>query len=229
MIIHEVEQGSGDWLKLRLGIPTASEFDKIITPTGQLSKQSRKYSFYLAAERLLKESLGSVEGNDWMDRGKELEPEAIRMYEFDKKVKTRKVGFVTTDDGKIGASPDRLLIDVKGGLEMKCPAPQTHIAYSFDGFGSDYKVQVQGQMYVCELDFIDRYSYHPKLLPYCETTHRDEPFIKLMERALKDFNAFTDEVYDKFKTEGYFEEREQIITPLERELAEDVGRIIMAG
>ena len=34
MIIHEVEQGSGDWLKLRLGIPTASEFDKIITPTG---------------------------------------------------------------------------------------------------------------------------------------------------------------------------------------------------
>jgi hypothetical protein len=39
MITHDVTQGSPEWLEARLGIPTASEFDKIITPTGKPSTQ----------------------------------------------------------------------------------------------------------------------------------------------------------------------------------------------
>jgi hypothetical protein len=41
MKIHNCTQGTEEWRKLRAGIPTASEFHKIITPkTGQLSKQA---------------------------------------------------------------------------------------------------------------------------------------------------------------------------------------------
>jgi len=38
VIIHEVEQNTPEWLTLRLGIPTASMFDKIVTPAGKFSK-----------------------------------------------------------------------------------------------------------------------------------------------------------------------------------------------
>jgi hypothetical protein len=34
MIILDLEQGTPEWLQARLGIPTASNFGNIITPTG---------------------------------------------------------------------------------------------------------------------------------------------------------------------------------------------------
>ena len=37
MIILDVEQGSRAWIEARLGIPTASEFSRIVTPGGKLS------------------------------------------------------------------------------------------------------------------------------------------------------------------------------------------------
>src|SRR5271163_3189981 len=173
----QVQQGSPEWINARLGIPTASNFDKILTPGGKLSEQSRKYAFYLAAEHLLKRQLDSIDYLEWVARGKELEPDAVKNYEFLQEVETRQVGFITTDDGCIGASPDRLVVGAKGGLEIKCPSPQIHMGYMIDGFGKAYKVQVQGQMYVAELEFVDRYSFHPEMPPFLERTVRDEPFI----------------------------------------------------
>ena len=38
MIVLDHDQGSIEWIEARLGIPTASEFSRIITPTGKLSK-----------------------------------------------------------------------------------------------------------------------------------------------------------------------------------------------
>ena len=43
----QVEQGSNEWIAARLGLPTASNFDKIITPGGKLSTSSRKYGCFL--------------------------------------------------------------------------------------------------------------------------------------------------------------------------------------
>ena len=216
MIEHDVAQGSAEWLALRIGIPTASEFKKIITPAkAELSKQARGYAFKLVAEICLNRSLDSLEGLEWIERGKLLEPDAVRMYEFAEGVKTRAIGFITTDDGRIGASPDRLVIGRPIGIELKCPAPQTHIEYMIDGFGADYRAQVQGQMWVGELGCVHRYSFHPEMPPVLDVVPRDEEYIKKLAAALSEFCDMKDAMLEKARASGFFVEREAVTGPID--------------
>jgi hypothetical protein len=52
-IFHDVAQYSEAYDRLKLGIPTSSNFHKIITPQGKPSKQWREYACLLIAERIL--------------------------------------------------------------------------------------------------------------------------------------------------------------------------------
>jgi hypothetical protein len=220
MKVHTCEQGSPEWLRLRLGIPTASEFERIVTPTGKLSAQARPYAFRLVTERVLQRTTDSLDHLQWVERGKELEPQAVRMYEFRQEVKTRAVGFCTTDDGRLGASPDRLLVGEPGGLEIKCPAPHTHIGYMLDGFGAAYLPQVMGQMLVCELEWVDRFSFHPEMPPVLIRTHRDEAFIARLAAALDEFCDMADAMEAEVRASGHFAERAApIVSPVDAEYA----------
>lgn len=221
MKIHDVEQGTPAWLKLRLGIPTASDFDKIVTPAkGDLSKASVKYRNYLIAERLMGEPLDSLDNLQWIERGKLLEPQAVAQYQFTMDVETVPVGFITTDDGRVGASPDRLLVGQRGGLEIKCPAPQTHVGYSLDGQGAEYRCQVQGQLWVAELDFVDFYSFHPSMPPVFIRTGRDEPFIAKMSSAVTQFCDELEEAMERIRASGFVATRHAIRTAAEAEYTE---------
>jgi hypothetical protein len=211
--VHNVEQGSGEWLTLRLGIPTASMFNKIITPKKlEYSTQSRDYAFYLIAEKLLNYSLSSLDNLEWIARGKELEPAAIKMYEFAEEVVTAPVGFLTTDDLRMGATPDRLLVNEPACLELKCPAPHTHVKYMIDGFGEDYMAQVQGQMLVGEFEWVDRYSYHPEMPPVLVRTYRDEAYLDILSSHLNRFCDEKDALLEKVKAQGYFAQRQRLRT-----------------
>ncbi len=231
MKIIPCEQGSADWYFARLGIPTASCFDQIVTPAkGQLSKSSVKYAYRLITERLLNTPTESLEGQQWMERGKELEPRAVAQYEFVTEFETEPVGFITTDDGQIGASPDRLIKGKTIGLEIKCPAPHTHLGYLLDGPGETYRPQVQGQLYVAELERADFYSYHPRMPAYTLATPRDEPYIKLLAAALNAFNEQLFVMLERARRLGVFQAYERIVTPVEREEADDLaGRIMENG
>lgn len=211
-----VEQGSDAWLAARLGMPTASNFEKIITPGGKLSTSARKYGFYLAAEKILNRQLESIDHLEWVQHGKMFEETAAANYEFVQEVKVRKCGLITTDNGLVGASPDRMLVGVNGGLEIKCPAPWTQMGYIVDGFGDAYKCQVQGQMWVAELDFVDRYAWHPELPPAIHRTERDDPFIKLMADAVNQFCDDLAEIIRKARSSGYFEERQNLLTTVDQ-------------
>ena len=70
MIILEVEQGSTAWIQARLGIPTASQASRIVTPTGRLSKSRDGYLAQLLAEWALGETVTDFAGTEWMERGK---------------------------------------------------------------------------------------------------------------------------------------------------------------
>jgi hypothetical protein len=207
MKIIDCDQGSPEWLTARLGIPTSSEFHRIITAVkGDLSKSARKYAHELVAETLLGEPLQSTIGNlDWIVRGKLLEPQAVQQYEFSNDVETRAVGFVTTDDGRIGCSPDRLIIGQRAGLEIKCTAPQNHLGFLIDGPGDDYKQQVQGQLGIAELEYVDLYGFHPSLPPVTIRTYRDEPYITKMRAALTEFLDMRDEMLAKARASGFFQ------------------------
>lgn len=224
MKIHDCEQGSAEWFKLRLGIPTASDFDQIVTPkTGKLSASSRRYAYRLVAERLLNAPMQTLDGVQYVERGRELEPAAVRQYEFAEEVETARVGFITTDDGLTGASPDRLIVGRPAGLEIKCPAAHTHIGYLLDGHDDAYRPQVQGQLYVAEFERVDFYSYHPLMPAALIRTPRDEPFIRLLRDALAEFHERLADMTARAKALGIFQRAAEVRTPVETELADQVS------
>ena len=75
-------QGSREWHQARLGLVTASEVNRIITPTGKPAKNdtSRAYMHKLLAEWALGEPVEEWQGNAWTERGLELEGEALAAF-----------------------------------------------------------------------------------------------------------------------------------------------------
>ena len=128
---HDVAQYSEAYDRLKLGIPTSSNFHKITTPQGKPSKQWREYACVLIAERILQRKI-EFYNSPAMERGLIVEAEAADWYEFDQDVTVQKVGFITNDDHTVGCSPDRLVGDA-GLLEIKAPLPQTQVEYWISG------------------------------------------------------------------------------------------------
>lgn len=209
MIRLDVEQGSVQWLHARLGIPTASCFDKIITPkTGKPSASADGYMYQLIAEQLLGQPLQDASGG-FLERGSIMEQRAVSYYELQKEVDTEKVGFVLRDDQRTGASPDRF-VGNDGLLEIKVPAANTHVGYMLDKDGIGYRSQVQGQLWVAEREWSDTLSYHPELPPALVRQTRDEAFIKLLAAAIQQFNDAMDEAKEKLKKQyGLFADFER--------------------
>ena len=181
MQIIDVEQGSDEWLEARRGIPTASEFSKLVTSTGKASTQANDYINLLISERL-----GAVSEsftNEWMERGVELESAARAWYAFQTEIEPTQVGFVLNDAGTAGASPDAIFDG--GGLEIKCPSPKVHISYlRANKCPAAYIGQVQGCMWICERETWDFLSFHPELPPLLVKVARDEDYIaKLSQRV----------------------------------------------
>ena len=184
MQILEAEQGTQEWLDARLGRPSASQFHKLITSSGKPSTQADSYINTMIAERLMGYS-EPVYVTDAMQRGTDLEPEARELYEFISDVKVQEVGFILDNSGEFGCSPDGL-IGEDCGLEVKCPAPHNHIAWSRKGVcPSKHYAQVQGCMYITERKWWDFMSYHPDMKPFIVRVERDEEFItNLAEQIL---------------------------------------------
>lgn len=197
MKIHNVEQGSQAWHDLRLGIPTASEFSLILTKSGKPSDQAKRYAARLVAEIVLERSMDKdLSHVEAVQRGHELEPTAALAYEFATDLKTEQVGFITNNEGTVGVSPDRL-VGADGLVEIKCPLPTNHILYMTMGFEKDYYIQAQGQLLFAEREWNDRVSYSDELPIHIERTYRDEPFLKKLSQALKDFHEMKMEMLHK--------------------------------
>jgi len=207
MRVHSVEQGTDEWRKLRLGIPTSSEFSSLITPGGKPSTQARGYAHQLIAERITGRPADDFQGTYWMQRGTELEPEAARAYEFAQDVTTQRVGFITNDACTIGCSPDRLVIGHPGALEVKCYAPANHVAVAVDGFGEKHIPQVQGQLLIGEFEWVDRWAYHPDMPPVRVRTYRDEAYIAKLADALARFLDTLAEMEAHLRTTGFLQEQ----------------------
>lgn len=159
-----VEQGSPEWHNARKGIPTASQFSKILTASKlEISKSAEEYAAQLACERLdLDEE--DFEPTDWMKRGLELEPDAALHYEAMTGRMTTEVGFCYPDDSTLyGCSPDRL-VQGNGILEIKCPKASTMAIYltTPDKVPSKYWLQVQAQLWITEADWCDFFAWHPE-------------------------------------------------------------------
>lgn len=186
MRLIDAAQGSPEWLAARCGIPTASQFGRIISPkTLKPSEQASGYLHALLVERLFG-VLGESEGSGFMERGSVLEQAAVDFYELQRGVDTQQVGFMLRDDGRVGGSPDRLVGD-NGGLEIKCPSAAVHVGYLLDGIVAKYMPQVQGCMWLSGRAWWDLCSFHPELPPALVRVERDEEFIAALATAVEKF------------------------------------------
>ena len=197
MKILNLEQGSDEWFKARLGVPTASRFKDIVTPLkGDKSTSYKSYMYELIAERLTKDREGFFK-SEWMERGNEIEPLARASYEFMHEVEVQQIGMIFNDEMTIGISPDGLVGEV-GGLEIKCPKPSTLVKYMLDGgLPLEYRPQVMGSLLISGREWWDFLAFHPNMELYQFRVYRDEEYISKMEKHLNDFVSELEINYQK--------------------------------
>lgn len=192
MKLVDVQQGTPEWLRARMGKPSASQFHRILTPkTLKPSGQQKAYLCELVAERLFDEPNESA-GSAFMERGREQEPQARAWYSFTRDVEVQIVGGVTTDDGRIWCSPDGLVGD-DGGLEIKTPGAVEFTRIKLDGIDKEWRCQVQGCLWVCERKWWDVLVWNPSAEPHVQRIERDDEFISHLSAAVTAFADLVDE------------------------------------
>lgn len=175
MIRVDVQQGSQAWLDARVGIFTASNFDKLITPKTQKPSASMdKYVYEVLAEMVLGRSLQDA-SSGFMERGTEMEREARAWYEFETDCEVEQVGLLLRDDRRVGCSPDGL-VGEDGGLEIKCPSAGVHVSYLLGDAYESYYCQVQGSLWITGRKWWDFVSYCPGFPPKLVRFAADKAF-----------------------------------------------------
>jgi len=185
MIKINVEQGSDAWFQNRLGRITASQFKELMS--GESTKGYNDLISEVAAEIVSGEIEESYTNFD-MERGKDLEPEARKLYAELFDVEVEEVGLCIPDEDNefhdwVGVSPDGL---TNGDLEIKCPKKKTHWNYiKKNRLPNEYKWQVQGRLFITGLPYCDFMSYYPNLKPFIIRVLPDEKMHKEFEVRLR--------------------------------------------
>lgn len=179
-----VTQGTQEWLELRLGIPTASQFHRLLTPKKlEPSSQMDDYLRELLAEWYMGEPVAGWDGSAFSERGHDLEDEARRWYAFHRELDVQFVGFLTDDDHTYGGSPDGLVGD-DGLLEIKCYGAKHHLL-CLEGKLPGSILQHQGNLYVSGREWIDVLAYHPIMPPVLVRLERDPKIHLAIAQALE--------------------------------------------
>jgi len=162
-IIKDIEQGSQDWLDLRLGKITASRVADIMSNGrgGKPSDKTKSYMSELISEILTGEQT-YFKQSAAMEWGTACEPQARAMYELQNDVDVEEVAFIQLND-HVGVSPDGL-VGEDGLLEIKCPTSKKQIERALsDSYHSDYKEQIQMQLWVSGRKWCDFVSFDPRI------------------------------------------------------------------
>jgi hypothetical protein len=197
-------QGSPEWFKARLGIPTASEFASVMMKgrAGAESRTRQSYLYKLAGERLTGEVMETIT-TPHMERGRLMEEEARSVYRFVSGLDCETVGFLRR--GRAGASPDAL-IGADGLLEIKTKLPHLLIEALLKGeFPPEHKAQCQGQLWIAERAWIDLAIYWPGLPIFIVRAERDEAYIRELAEAIEAFNDELDRVVTRVAACGQME------------------------
>lgn len=184
-----MEQGSIEWLALRAGKFTGSRFADLMATTRSGPSASRANLIVTLALEILTGEPEQTYQNDAMRRGTELEPFARGAYEAHTGELVEQVAFVEHQTMPyVGVSPDGLL-GSDGLIEIKCPASQAkHLAALRDGsHATEYRWQIQGQIWVTGRQWCDAVSYDPRfpegLQLAIRRVERDEKAIKDLQDA----------------------------------------------
>jgi hypothetical protein len=197
MKLHDCEQGSDEWFALRAGIPTGSNFGKLVTSTGEISKSIKDYAYSLVSEKYASKRVDSFAGNVWTEAGKEDEDNARSHYWFTTGNAVSELGFVTDDDVTHGVSPDGL-VGEDGLLELKrlkgSKLVEAHLYYKkHNKLPPLYVQQTQGQMMVMGRKWCDVMLYNPALPSLIIRVTPDDAVTEGITEAIKRVGQIRDE------------------------------------
>jgi hypothetical protein len=159
----KVNQNTNEWMTLRCGKITASNFDLLI-PSKKIdgfTVGQRTYLLSVAAEILT----GMWEDNfqtKAMQQGHEREPQARDELSKIINAPIRESGFWEYSD-YVGISPDGIGGFNEFTVELKCPQPKAHMLHIYDmkEFDKKYQWQYKGQMWGTGIDHCYYGSFNP--------------------------------------------------------------------
>lgn len=179
-------QGTNEWHKLRLGNFNASRISELMTAGRKkddiFGKTALSYINEVATERLLSPDVISDDDllytylelvspeNRYMRYGSEHEHEAREIYEMQHGVTVTEVSSIMHPDIPFySCSSDGLVVTSNSGIEIKCPLPKTfvdyrrniHDAISLKEYKPEYYWQIQAQIDICDIDYVDLVVYCP--------------------------------------------------------------------
>jgi len=182
--IFTCKQGSEEWRRARMGVPTASEFHSVLAK-GE-GKTRKKYMFELLGERLTGEPMAQF-SNVHTERGHALEDEARQLYSFDVAEPLLQVGFVR--NGPVGCSPDSL-VGEDGVLEIKTKLPHLQLEVLHNNrVPPEHIAQCQGVLWVTNRKWLDFVSYWPGLPLFVRRVIPDLEYFDKLAAALGAFEA----------------------------------------
>ena len=196
MQVFDFAQYSTEWWETRRGVPTASEFHRIVT--AKQWKYAAGASSYM--HQLIADQHDFLYGKHEqyvsaaMASGSYVEPEARKFYEFSTGETVQEVGFVLDDSNHFGCSPDGL-VGNEGGLELKHPAMKTQVKWLLDGTVPDeHLAQCHGFLLVTGRRWVDFMSYCPPLPELLVRVERDKKTEKLGECLEKFWTEYQDSI-----------------------------------
>lgn len=197
-IVTDIEQGTPEWLALRLGIATASELDCLLVsgkhPTG-FGVAAFTYMDQLIGERITEEAAELPFQTKATIRGHEQEGVAQSLYEAREEVEIQKVGIILNHS--IGYSPDGL-VGNDGLIEIKTKLPKFQVGIILAGeIPKEHVAQCQGGLWASDREWIDFISYWPGMPLFVKRAHRDEAMIRKIAERVKSFYEIMDERMNK--------------------------------
>jgi putative phage-type endonuclease len=186
MIIHNIEQRSEAWHSVRCGKVTGTRFKNLVSK--ETTDSYKDLLTNIACEIITGKQEDSY-SNAMMEYGIETEPLARAKYEELFDIIVHEVGFISPDEDHkysewIGISPDGI-IDDNGILEIKCPLARTHFEYiERNVLPSEYRYQVQGQLFVSNASYCDFMSYVEGMKPFIIRVNPDLELFAEFERRL---------------------------------------------
>lgn len=180
--IHEIDQRSDDWTKLRLGRVGSSEIHALTSST-----QRDTLAYKKASEIKLGSSPFENYTNSFMEEGIEYEDQARSFYEIKSGNDVKQVGYVSINE-YTGASPDGL-VGEDGLVEIKCQQPHVYLKSKHTKkITISYVSQMQWQMYCTNRSWCDFvvYSHHFDEI-FVQKVNRDEDHINKLLDAYKKY------------------------------------------
>lgn len=198
---HQIEQRTPEWFALRCGRLCGSKAaDMLATIAKGEAAGRRNLRVQLVLERITgKPQERSAFQSQAMQDGVTREVDAVALYDATTGLCARGTGFVAVNDLMAGCSPDGIIGEFEGLLEVKSPIAATHWEFLKTGIIPDnYIKQITHNLWVTGAQWCDYVSYQPDF-PESRRTQ-----IVRVTRAALDIEAY-DRAAKKFLAEVDFE------------------------